>query len=119
MPAADLKYDNCDVPYDFWLGDPHHGCHPDYNHPSGPNATCVDDNGVAPPGYDWSTSRSALRYRRMTDALLRQNRVILYSICNWGQAKIEIYGATIGHSWRVTDDIFREWHPDQCFVVVD
>lgn len=111
MPAVDLKYDNCDVPSEFWLGDPYHACHPDYNHPSGPNATCVDDNGVAPPGYDWSTSRSALRYGRMTDALLRQNRVILYSICNWGQAKIETYGKTIGHSWRVTDDIFRKWCP--------
>ncbi|KAL0638311.1 hypothetical protein Q9L58_002613 [Maublancomyces gigas] len=104
-----LKYDNCDVPSEYWLGDPYHGCHPDYNHPSGPNATCVDDPGVAPPGYDWSTSRSALRYRRMTDALQRQNRQILYSICNWGQAKIEIYGATIGHSWRMTDDIFPWW----------
>ncbi|KAI5837182.1 glycoside hydrolase superfamily [Morchella snyderi] len=104
-----LKYDNCDVPSEYWTGDEFHGCHPDYNNPTGPNGTCVNDPGVAPAGYDWSTSRTAERYTRMTTALLKQDRVILYSICNWGQAKIETYGANIGHSWRMTDDIFPIW----------
>ncbi|KAA8895615.1 putative alpha-galactosidase B [Sphaerosporella brunnea] len=100
-----LKYDNCNVP-SSWPSDEYNNCHPDYNHPTGPNATCPDDPNVAPPDYDWSTSSTAKRFKRMGDALLKQDRTILYSLCEWGQAGVETWGDSIAQSWRITDDIF-------------
>ncbi|KAF8246230.1 glycoside hydrolase [Wilcoxina mikolae CBS 423.85] len=103
-----LKYDNCDVP-DSWPRDQYHNCHPDYNHPNGPNNTCINDPRAAPAGYDWSTSSTAQRFRRMRDALGTQNRTIVYSMCEWGQAGVEQWGNDTAQSWRVTDDIFPYW----------
>ncbi|KAI5805171.1 family 27 glycoside hydrolase [Geopyxis carbonaria] len=103
-----LKYDNCNVP-SSWPGDQYHSCHPDYNHPTGPNGTCVNDPGVAPAGYDWTTSQTYKRFNRMTDALQAQDRTILYSLCEWGQAAVETWGNTTAASWRMTDDIFDYW----------
>jgi alpha-galactosidase len=42
----------------------------------------------------------------MRDALAQQNRTILYSLCEWGQAAVETWGNETAQSWRVTDDIF-------------
>ncbi|KAI5785173.1 alpha galactosidase precursor [Pyronema domesticum] len=103
-----LKYDNCNVP-SSWPSDEYHNCHPDYNHPSGPNNTCIGDPKAAPPGYDWTTSNTFKRFKRMGDALAKQNRPILYSLCEWGQAAVETWGSQIAQSWRVTDDIFPYW----------
>ena len=64
---------------------------------------------TAPRGYDWNTSKTAQRYTAMRDALLRQNRTILYSMCNWGQARIDTWGNNTGHSWRMAGDILPEW----------
>jgi len=64
---------------------------------------------TAPKGYDWGTSRTAQRYAAMRDALLQQNRTILYSMCNWGQARIDTWGNSTGHSWRMAGDILPEW----------
>ncbi|OBT57646.1 hypothetical protein VE04_01837 [Pseudogymnoascus sp. 24MN13] len=82
-----LKYDNCYVP-DNWT-DIYSACVPDQWQTYGPyiNGTCPgassgQDEISAPPGYDWSTSLSAIRYGIMGDALLAQNRTILYSLCD-------------------------------------
>jgi alpha-galactosidase len=64
---------------------------------------------TAPRGYDWGTSNTAKRYSTMRDALLKQNRTILYSICNWGQARVDTWGNRTGHSWRRAGDILPEW----------
>jgi len=45
----------------------------------------------------------------MRDALLAQNRTILYSLCEWGQADVETWGNETGNSWRVTGDITPDW----------
>lgn len=45
----------------------------------------------------------------MSDALLVQNRTILYSLCNWGHAAVETWGASLGSSWRLTGDITPWW----------
>ncbi|TGZ80885.1 glycoside hydrolase [Ascodesmis nigricans] len=104
-----LKYDNCNVP-SSWPSDPYHNCHPDYNSPHGPNATCINDPLLAPPGYDWSTSPTAERFMRMSEALDKQNRTILLSLCEWGQAGVaEGWGEEVSISWRLTDDIFPRW----------
>ncbi len=58
-----------------------------------------------PEGYDFSKSRTAERFRRMRDALLAQDRPILYSLCEWGLADVQSWGAEMGQSWRSTGDI--------------
>ncbi|KAL4892089.1 hypothetical protein BDV59DRAFT_193956 [Aspergillus ambiguus] len=83
---SNLKYDNCGVPQN-WT-DTYTYCLPDASNGATtyPNGTCPGLTNPAPPGYDWSQSRTAQRYRAMRDALLRVNRTILYSLCDWGQA---------------------------------
>lgn len=41
----------------------------------------------------------------MRDALLAQNRTILYSLCDWGQAAVGSWGNATGNSWRMSSDI--------------
>ena len=41
----------------------------------------------------------------MRDALLAQNRTILYSLCDWGQADVGSWGNVTGNSWRMSSDI--------------
>ena len=52
---------------------------------------------------------SHIRYPRMRDALLKQNRPIFYSICQWGEEEIPKWGKDVGNSWRTTDDITDTW----------
>ncbi|KAK8091234.1 glycoside hydrolase [Apiospora phragmitis] len=58
-------------------------------------------DGYVPPGYDWSTSNSSIRYNRMRDALLAQNHTIQYSLCIWGHANVV--------AWRMYSDIYPAW----------
>jgi alpha-galactosidase len=41
----------------------------------------------------------------MQDALEKQDHVILYSLCEWGQAGVWEWGNSTANSWRMTDDI--------------
>jgi hypothetical protein len=59
----------------------------------------------APAGYDWAKSNTYTRYTNMRDALLDQNRTILYSLCDWGQADVNTWGNETGNSWRMSGDI--------------
>lgn len=52
---------------------------------------------------------SHIRYPRMRDALMKQDRPIFYSICQWGQEEIATWGKDVGNSWRTTDDISDAW----------
>lgn len=45
----------------------------------------------------------------MRDALEAQNRTILYSLCEWGQADVEEWGNATGNSWRMSGDIRANW----------
>jgi hypothetical protein len=69
-----------------------------------PGKTCPD-------GYDYSKSKTAIRYQRMRDALLKVNRNILYSLCEWGEMKVELWGNDTAMSWRSTGDIQRKLFP--------
>jgi alpha-galactosidase len=42
----------------------------------------------------------------MRDALNKQDRTILYSLCEWGEAGVQNWGNDTGASWRSTGDIF-------------
>jgi len=45
----------------------------------------------------------------MRDALLKQDRKIYYSICNWGEEDTWKWAKDIGNSWRTTGDISNKW----------
>ncbi|KAL9087366.1 MAG: hypothetical protein Q9165_006663 [Trypethelium subeluteriae] len=99
-----LKYDNCNVPSN-WT-DTCVSCVPDYyTQALNQNGSCAGEPSLCPSGYNYSTSHTATRYQLMRDALLAQNRTILYSLCDWGQADVESWGNATGNSWRMSDDI--------------
>ena len=100
------KYDNCNVPSN-WT-DQYDFCVPDQSG-SLPNGTCPVTDMTAPAGYDWSTSNTAKRYDIMRDALLAQNRTILYSLCCWGDADVVSWGNNTANSWRMSGDIQPNW----------
>ncbi|EUC46195.1 glycoside hydrolase family 27 protein [Bipolaris oryzae ATCC 44560] len=110
-----LKYDNCFVPRkwqdkyrwspDDWVADP----------PAGDQRTGDAETEVitVPDGYDWRSSKTFTRYKRMGDALLAANRPIQFSQCVWGNAHIDQWGNETGHSWRMWWDIGPRWEEFQ------
>jgi alpha-galactosidase len=48
----------------------------------------------------------------MRDALAKQERPILYSLCQWGEADVPTWGNGSGHSWRTTTDSRRKQFKD-------
>ncbi|KAI1245158.1 hypothetical protein MGN70_012048 [Eutypa lata] len=99
-----LKYDNCNVPSN-WTD----SCEACSYYTARPynNGTCVDDEDThyCPEDTDFSTLNTAKRYEIMRDALLAQNRTILYSMCDWGYAGVQQWGNATGSSWRMSTDI--------------
>ncbi|KAK5987843.1 putative alpha-galactosidase B [Cladobotryum mycophilum] len=79
-----LKYDNCNVPQEWQ--DQYVACH-----------------------EDQVKSKSAERFARMRDALAKQKREILYSMCIWGVADIFSWGNSTGVNWRMSGDISPNW----------
>ncbi|KAL9943416.1 hypothetical protein ACHAQF_001714 [Verticillium nonalfalfae] len=109
-----LKYDNCAVPEEWWddwkyVPENWFGGPPNEKQDDGSPVNSKTDK-PAPPGYDWATSNSAERFRRMRDELLKQDRTIQYSLCAWGHAHVEQWGNDTGHSWRMWGDIYPVWH---------
>ncbi|KAE9382106.1 glycoside hydrolase family 27 protein [Stipitochalara longipes BDJ] len=104
-----FKYDNCYVPAN-WT-DKYDACVPDQWQKYGPyiNGSCAASATDAPLGYDWSQSNTSHRYQIMRDALLAQNRTILFSLCEWGQAHVQDWGNATGNSWRISGDINPWW----------
>jgi len=53
------------------------------------------------------------KYQRMADALAQVGQStgtqIVYSLCEWGWSQVWLWGASMGHSWRTTDDIAPRW----------
>ncbi|KAJ7266108.1 glycoside hydrolase [Mycena rebaudengoi] len=74
-----LKYDNCAIPYD-----------------------------------DIILQGMVGKYQRMADAMATlaetsQKAPFILSLCQWGWSEVWLWGATMGHSWRVTGDISPKW----------
>jgi alpha-galactosidase len=46
----------------------------------------------------------------MRSALEKQNRTILYSLCDWGKADVLSWGNATGNSWRMSGDIKPHWY---------
>ena len=51
-----------------------------------------------------------VRYPVMRDALLKQDRKIFYSMCEWGVEDPATWSKPVGNSWRTTGDIFNSWN---------
>jgi alpha-galactosidase len=67
--------------------------------------------------YDWCAARNLYKdeemqavYQIMGEALLKVNRPILYSLCQYGRAEVWKWGPEVGGStWRTTGDIRDTW----------
>jgi len=67
--------------------------------------------------YDWCGARMIYSdaelqpiYQKMGDALLKSGRPIVYSLCEYGNGKVEQWGAKVdGNLWRTTGDISDNW----------
>ena len=58
-----------------------------------------------------------IRFPIMRDALLKQNRPIFYSICEWGINNPATWAPKVGNSWRTTIDIYNSW--DSMIYIID
>ncbi|KAI7237952.1 alpha-galactosidase 1 [Hortaea werneckii] len=117
-----LKYDNC-FPPEYWYDD----ClscevDPSFSPTGIVNGSCtnstppVDHYSYERPipfcalewpvdGVNYTAKYTALRFRIMQEALLAQNRTILYSLCEWGVDQPWRWGNQTGSSWRISNDI--------------
>ena len=67
----------------------------------------ICDSAWPTDGRNYSQSYTALRYRVMGNALLSQNRSILFSLCDWGTDEPWTWANETGNSWRMSNDIER------------
>ncbi|KAK9131692.1 hypothetical protein Scep_011220 [Stephania cephalantha] len=54
-------------------------------------------------------SRPQVRYAKMSYALRKVGRPILYSICEWGEENPATWASGYGNAWRTTGDIQDKW----------
>ncbi|XP_044495344.1 alpha-galactosidase-like isoform X2 [Mangifera indica] len=54
-------------------------------------------------------SKPQERYAKMSYALRRAGRPILYSVCEWGEDNPAIWAGVYGNTWRTTGDIADKW----------
>ena len=87
------------------------------------DATTYNKWGVDYLKYDWCSYQEVFNkendttlqayqkpYRIMADALMKQPRDIVYSLCQYGMADVWEWGGKInGNSWRTTGDINDTW----------
>ncbi len=62
--------------------------------------------------YDWCDTENINpigAYTTMRDALHEAGRPILFSICEWGDNQPWNWAQDIGHSWRISGDIYPCW----------
>jgi alpha-galactosidase len=62
--------------------------------------------------YDWcstGTQDAQSSYLLMSQALQASGRPIVFSMCEWGNAKPWLWARNIGNLWRTTGDIFDGW----------
>lgn len=79
-----LKYDNCYIDDEY--------CQCNFNCPNVTN---------------WRAA--ILRYSAMSNALNKTGRPIFFSMCNWGQENVAVWGPDVGNSMRTDLDMTDEW----------
>lgn len=63
--------------------------------------------------YDWCDTENLNpqgAYTTMRDALRKAGRPILFSICEWGDNQPWEWAEDVGHSWRISGDIYPCWN---------
>lgn len=59
--------------------------------------------------YDWCNTEkinAEAAYTTMGRALLATGRKIVFSLCEWGDNQPWLWGAKVGHLWRISGDIY-------------
>jgi alpha-galactosidase len=67
--------------------------------------------------YDWCSASQVWKdedmravYQRMGEAIRATGRPMVYSLCQYGRARVESWGPLVGGNlWRTTFDIFDNW----------
>ena len=67
------------------------------------------DNCLTEKPYTNSGIKSNQYYPKMSDALLKTGKPILFSICQWGRDEVWTWGAKVGNMWRMSPDIQNSW----------
>ncbi|VDB95296.1 unnamed protein product [Peniophora sp. CBMAI 1063] len=80
----DLKYDNCNVPSNW-------------------------SDTYPIPNNDYYNSNTAIRYRQMGAAIAGNKTPVQFSLCIWGVDSPYLWGAKVGHSWRMSGDSSASW----------
>ncbi|PWY75477.1 glycoside hydrolase [Aspergillus heteromorphus CBS 117.55] len=79
---------------------------------------CYSDAASNYPDVNYAPSTSPEpRYANMSDALLQQNRTILFQICEWGISFPAQWAPSIGNSRRIGNDIILDWRT--IFRIID
>jgi alpha-galactosidase len=61
-------------------------------------------------GAPKDSATAKLRYKKMSDALRKSGRDILFGICEWGERMPWFWAANAGgHLWRTTHDVRDKW----------
>ncbi|KZV70711.1 glycoside hydrolase family 27 protein [Peniophora sp. CONT] len=79
-----LKYDNCNVPGNW-------------------------SDTYPIPNNDYYNSNTAIRYRQMGAAIAGNKTPVQFSLCIWGVDSPFLWGAKVGHSWRMSGDSSASW----------
>jgi len=70
---------------------------------------CFSDAATGYPNTQYSPSTSPrARYANMTKAL-SEHRTVLFQICEWGIDFPALWGPSLGHTWRIGNDIIPAW----------
>ncbi|KAL2832510.1 alpha-galactosidase D [Aspergillus cavernicola] len=71
---------------------------------------CYSDAATNYPNVNYSPSTSPHpRFTTMSQALQSQSRPILFQICEWGIDFPALWAPSLGHSWRIGNDIIPHW----------
>lgn len=71
---------------------------------------CYSDAATNYPNVNYAPSTSPEpRYANMSNALLQQDREILFQICDWGVDFPAAWAPSLGNSWRIGNDISSSW----------
>ncbi|KAJ5296403.1 phenolpthiocerol synthesis polyketide synthase ppsB [Penicillium atrosanguineum] len=70
---------------------------------------CFSDAATGYPNVEYTPSTSPrARYANMTNAL-SEHRAVLFQICEWGVDFPALWAPSLGHTWRIGNDIIPAW----------
>ncbi|KAK1140988.1 hypothetical protein N8T08_009734 [Aspergillus melleus] len=71
---------------------------------------CFSDAETGYPNVNYAPSTSPHpRFVKMSNALAQTNRSILFQVCEWGIDFPALWAPSIGHTWRIGNDILPAW----------